>query len=103
MNNYQIIGKPNCLLGEGVYWDVFSRTVKQLDIEASEFLTVTLGEDGYAVEQLPQKGACMAQFEDGSFLFGMEDGVYTARGARIAKRDPSSGIRFNDGKVGPDG
>ena len=103
MNNYQIIGKPNCLLGEGVYWDAFSRTVKQLDIEASEFLTVTLGEDGYAVEQLPQKGACMAQFEDGSFLFGMEDGVYTARGARIAKRDPSSGIRFNDGKVGPDG
>ena len=103
MKNYQIIGKRGCLLGEGVYWDAFSGTIKQFDIEAKEFLSMTPHEDGYTVETLPQKGTCMAQFEDGSFLFGMEDGIYTARGARIALRDAASGVRFNDGKVGPDG
>ncbi len=103
MNEPKIIGKPNCLLGEGIFWDDIAGKIRQFDINSSELITITPNDGTYTVETLPQKGTCMAEFADGSFLYGMEDGVYDSRFARICLKEPITGARFNDGKAGPDG
>lgn len=103
MSNYRIIGKENCSLGEGPYWDAFAGKMRQFDIQNAEWLTVDLESGNYAAQKLDQMGCCMAQCRDGSYLLAMEDGIYTERMARLALKEPETGARFNDGKAGPDG
>ncbi len=103
MNNYKIIGKENCKLGEGPYWDAFAGNMRQFDIQNSEWITIDIESGEYSVEKLEQMGCCTAQCRDGSYLVAMEDGIYTERMARIALKDADTGARFNDGKAGPDG
>ena len=100
---YSVIGKQNCLLGEGPYWDAFAGKMRQVDINASQVITIDLANGDYGVKNMPQKTTCMAQLEDGSYLYGMEDGVYDEKGTLICKKDEGTGARFNDGKAGPDG
>ncbi len=103
MSNYKIIGKPNCALGEGPYWDAFAGKLRQFDINNKEWITVDVESGEYTIQKLEQMGCCTAQCTDGSYLVAMEDGIYTERMARVALKDTESGARFNDGKAGPDG
>ena len=103
MSNYKIIGKRNCLLGEGPYWDVFTGDMKQFDITAAQLITVDVETGDYTVKNLPQMGTCMAQLEDGSYLYALEDGIYDDQFRVICLKEPETGARFNDGKAGPDG
>ena len=100
---YRVIGKRNCLLGEGPYWDAFAGKMRQVDIHASQVITIDLENGDYCVKNMPQKATCMAQLEDGSYLYGMEDGIYDENFHLICKKDEGTGARFNDGKAGPDG
>ncbi len=99
----KIIGKKNCLLGEGPYWDAFAERMRQFDINSAEIIDIDLENGNTMLKPLPQRGTCMAQCEDGSFIFGMEDGVYREDGSLVCLKEPETGARFNDGKAGPDG
>ena len=100
---YRVIGKQNCLLGEGPYWDAFAGKMRQVDIDAKQVITIDLASGDYSVKNMPQKTTCMAQLEDGSYLYGMEDGIYGEKGDLICLKEEGTGARFNDGKAGPDG
>ena len=101
--DYRVIGKRNCLLGEGPYWDAFAGKMRQVDINAAEVITIDLVSGDYSVKKMPEKTTCMAHMEDGSYLYGMEDGIYDEKGTLVCKKEEGTGARFNDGKAGPDG
>ena len=103
MSDYRIIGKPHCQLGEGPYWDVMAGKMRQVDIDSSQIITVDIDSGDYTVKNCPQKPTCMAQTSDGSYIYAMEDGIYDEDMRLICMKDKQAGVRFNDGKAGPDG
>lgn len=100
------IHSANCIVGESPVWDHRSSCLYFVDIRGKCFYR-TDGVGGKSEKfPLPQQAGCMALCEDGSLLFGMEDGVYFwSEGAVRPAHVPAAvkGRRFNDGKVGPDG
>jgi len=103
MSDYRIIGKPHCQLGEGPYWDAFAGKMRQVDIDSAQIITVDVDSGDYSVNSCPQRPTCMAQTEDGGYIYAMGDGIYDESMCLICKKDENTGARFNDGKAGPDG
>lgn len=103
MSEYRIIGKRHCRLGEGPYWDFRCGRMMQVDIDDKQIISIDIDSGDYTVKICPQKPTCMAQTEDGSYIYAMEDGIYDQNMRLICKKEEGTGARFNDGKAGPDG
>ena len=98
-----LIGEYKALLGESPLWDEDNKLFRYLDIDNKKSVAVDLSNGKTTICDLPDKAGSMALVSDGSLVYAMVDGVYDDKFRLIAKREASSGIRFNDGKPSPDG
>ena len=99
----RLLDLPPCQLGEGPLWDEKEQCFLQLDITGKRLYRLWWTTGKTASQELPQMAGCVCLTAGGKLAFGMEDGVYSETGARLNREIPIPGVRFNDGKPGPDG
>lgn len=95
------------IVGECPLWDDEKKKLYHIDIRSRNLHVLDWETGKKKTLQLPQLIGSIALSLDGSLIGAMEDGIYyldEQGGAVIAHKPvPISGLRFNDGKVGPDG
>ena len=100
-----VVYSKNLEVGENPMWDFRREALWFIDIRGK---CVYKGEQGkFQKITLPQMVGCAAICENGDLLLGLEDGVYRMKSIGelmlAHQKIKIKGIRFNDGKVGPDG
>lgn len=101
--NITTIGARNAVLGEGPIWCAEKKCLYYVDIDGKKLHQVSWDNKELTSTELPQKTGCVSLTNDGKLLYAMEDGIYNHNFVLLHKKQKISGIRFNDGKVGPDG
>ena len=102
-SEFKIVGANNSTLGEGPIWCEEKKSLYYVDINGKKLHQVIWESKELITLDLPQKTGCVALTKDGKMVYAMEDGVYDSEFVLLHKKQKISGIRFNDGKVGPDG
>jgi sugar lactone lactonase YvrE len=93
-----------CELGESPLWHPQEQALYCVDIPGREVLRFRAGVA--EPDRWPQASepSCLALTDDGRVLVTRRDGLWVLNGERIAPPPyDASRLRFNDGKVGPDG
>ncbi len=105
--NLEVFSSENLLVGECPTWDEKKKLLYNVDIRGKCYYVTDYASGKKEKISVPQMLGCMALCEDGDLILSMEDGVYfrSAEGKLSFAHRPCDikGLRFNDGKVGPDG
>ena len=95
------------MVGEGPIWDSDNNKMIFLDILGECIFIADYPMGDIKKVDVGQMVGCMGLCENGDILLGMQDGVYrlNSNGEINLAHIPTEikGLRFNDGKVGPDG
>lgn len=93
-----------CVLGESPLWHPDEQVFYCVDIPGREVLRFRPGSPEPERWPQEQEPSCLAALEGGGLLLTRRDGLFRLNGERLAPPpyDPTR-LRFNDGKVGPDG
>lgn len=107
MSGLEILSSAKCIVGESPLWDEKNRELLMVDIQGRRLRKIewdTLKAKDIVLEQ---EVGFVVLSEDGSVIAGAEDGVYRIADdgefSRVSKPCKIKGLRFNDGKVAPDG
>lgn len=107
MSGLEILSSAKCIVGESPLWDEKKRQLLMVDIQGRRLRKIewdTLKAKDIVLEQ---EVGFVVLSEDGSVIAGAEDGVYRIADdrefSRVSKPCKIKGLRFNDGKVAPDG
>ena len=105
--NIEVISDALCIIGEGPLWDADNGRLYTVDIQGKRLRKIDWKSGKVTDTVLPQQTGFTALTDKGELLAGAEDGVYLVGEdgsfTRYSKPAPLKGMRFNDGKVGPDG
>lgn len=105
--NYELIVDARNATGESPVWDVAEQALYWVDIPAGQLHRWTAADSAHQSWQAPQMLACIARSANGSWIAGMEDGVYALTANAQGKLDSrllsavehgAEGMRFNDGR-----
>lgn len=101
----EVITDALCIIGEGPLWDADKGLLYTVDIQGKRLRTINFKSGEVTDRVLPQQIGFSAITDKGELLVGAEDGVYKINDGftRYSKPHTLKGMRFNDGKVGPDG
>ena len=107
MEDLDVISEHRNIAGECPLWDDENKKLYHVDIRGKKIYSLDW-ENGRSAEfPLPQQIGCIALVPDGSLLCAMEDGIYYLEDelnlTPAHQMISVAGVRFNDGKVGPDG
>ena len=107
MSGLEILSSAKCIVGESPLWDEKNRQLLMVDIQGRRLRKIewdTLKAKDIVLEQ---EVGFVVLSEDGSVIAGAEDGVYSidddGEFSHVSKPRKIKGLRFNDGKVAPDG
>ncbi len=103
----EIFDSRHMIVGECPTWDEKNKIFYHVDIRGKCFYKTDYASGRSEKFDAPQMLGCMALCEDGDLILSMEDGIYfrnqAGELALAHKLCHIKGLRFNDGKVGPDG
>jgi sugar lactone lactonase YvrE len=105
----QALGSHRCLLGESPLWHPTEQVLYAVDIPGRQVLRWRAGADVPDVWPQDAEPGCIAARASGGLLVARRDGLWvldTTTGAQTLLAPPPydpARLRFNDGKVGPDG
>jgi len=105
----QPLGSHRCLLGESPLWHPTEQVLYAVDIPGRQVLRWREGADVPDVWPQEAEPGCIAARAGGGLLVARRDGLWTldtTTGAQTLLAPPPydpARLRFNDGKVGPDG
>lgn len=103
----EIFDSRNMVVGECPTWDENNKLFYNVDIRGKCFYATDYVSGSSKKIEVGQLLGCMALCEDGDIILSMEDGIYfrNLHGDLSLAHNPCEikGMRFNDGKVGPDG
>lgn len=105
--NIQPLTSHRCELGESPLWHPVEQCLYCVDIPGREILRFRPGAE--APDRWPQESepSCLAVRADGGLLVTRRDGLWQFNEGQLTRLAPppydASRLRFNDGKVGPDG
>lgn len=101
--DFDIIGVKNSILGEGPIWCAQENCLYYLDIMGRKLHRVEWKTKEVRTKELPQMTGCIAFTKNCELIYAMENGIYNERFELLHKERRIEGIRFNDGKVAPNG
>lgn len=105
--NVELVTDALSIVAESPLWDEKNNILYYVDIQGKRLRAVNWSDGRISDLVLPQQIGCIAFDTDGNLIGGMEDGIYEIKSdgstRRINKPFKMSGLRFNDGKAGPDG
>ncbi len=103
----EVFDSRHMIVGECPTWDEKSKVFYNVDIRGKCFYATDYASGVSEKFEVSQMLGCMALCEDGDLILSMEDGIYfrNSCGELSLAHAPCEikGLRFNDGKVGPDG
>lgn len=95
------------IVAESPVWNERDRKLYYVDIQGKAFRSISWNDGKISDIILPWQPGCFAFDEENRPVFGAEDGIYRleddASFTKISKDYTMKGLRFNDGKAGPDG
>ncbi|WP_457418912.1 SMP-30/gluconolactonase/LRE family protein [Roseateles sp. P5_E7] len=109
LEDIQPLGSHRCLLGESPLWHPAEQVLYAVDIPGRQVLRWREGADAPDVWPQDAEPGCIAARASGGLLVARRDGLWTldtTTGAQTLLAPPPydpARLRFNDGKVGPDG
>lgn len=104
--NIELITDALCIVGEGPIFDEQNNRLLMLDIQGKRLRSIDWTTLKVSDTVLPQQTGFLFFDTNGNLYGGAEDGIYIIKDGefqRFSKPCPLKGMRFNDGKVGPDG
>jgi len=101
--NYDIIGIRNSFLGEGPVWCKEKNCLYYLDVSGKKLHAIDWETKEVITKELPQMAGCIALTKNSKLIYAMEDGIYNEDFELLHEKEEILGIRFNDGKVAPNG
>ena len=103
----ELVTDAICVVAESPIWNERDKKLYYVDIQGKRMRTVSLETNEISDMVLPQQIGCLAFDEDNNPICGMEDGIYRINidqsMTKLNRPFVMKGIRFNDGKIGPDG
>jgi len=108
-SDIQPLGSHRCLLGESPLWHPTEQVLYAVDIPGRQVLRWREGADAPDIWPQDAEPGCIAARASGGLFVARRDGLWTldtATGVQTLLSPPpydSTRLRFNDGKVGPDG
>lgn len=107
MRSLELITDARCIVGEGPIWDSLNGRLLMVDIQGKRMRSIDWQSGRISETLLQQQTGFLFLGDKGEICGGAEDGVYKIESdgsfSEICKPESIKGIRFNDGKVGPDG
>lgn len=95
------------IVAESPVWNERDRRLYYVDIQEKAFRSVSWSDGSISDIILPQQVGCFAFDEENRPILGTEDGIYRLEAdsslTKLNKDFTMKGLRFNDGKAGPDG
>lgn len=102
----EIITDALCIIGEGPVYDEVNKKLYMTDINGKRFRTIDWATLKVEDRVMPEQVGFIFLGDKGQVYCGAETGIYEITGDMFKKiNNPFNlkGLRFNDGKVGPDG
>ncbi len=102
----KIITDARCIIGEGPVWDDRKNIIYMTDIEGKRFRTIDYKTLVVEDRIMPEKIGFIFLGANDKIYCGAETGIFEITNGKfdpINKPYKFKGLRFNDGKVGPDG
>ncbi len=107
MSGLEILSSAKCIVGESPLWDEKNRQLLMVDIQGRRLRKIEWDTHKVYDTVLEQEVGFVVLGESGAVIAGAEDGVYRIADdgefSRVSKPCKIKGLRFNDGKVAPDG
>ncbi|RMH39233.1 MAG: SMP-30/gluconolactonase/LRE family protein [Gammaproteobacteria bacterium] len=113
LTNVTCVWPANALLGEGPLWEPEQSALWWVDIRAPALHRWCLRSGARARWMLPEWIGCLAITDRGDLLLALRSGLHLAKRPRAGRPlslkliasfpEPNERLRFNDGKVAPDG
>lgn len=106
MKKLELITDALCIVGEGPVYDEKNNRLLMLDIQGKRLRSIDWSTLEVSDTVLPQQIGFLFFDEQGALYGGGEDGIYKIVNGKLQKFSLDcnvKGMRFNDGKVGPDG
>ena len=105
--NVELVTDALSIVAESPVWDQHNKLLYYVDIQGKRLRKLDWNNAKISDLVIPQQIGCIALDANGDIVGGLEDGVYRIdkNGSLkiINKPFNMEGIRFNDGKAGPDG
>lgn len=107
MTDIRPLGEHACLLGESPLWHPLEAALYCVDIPSREILRWRAGQSEPERWLQDSEPSCVAAHADGGLLVTRRDGLFRFIDGHLSRLAPPpydpTRLRFNDGKVGPDG
>lgn len=105
-SHLELVTDALSVLGESPVWDDRSRCLYYVDLNGKRLRRLDVSSGAVSDTVLPEQAGCVVLGQSGEIILGMQSGVYMLTGGtpeKLNKPFKMEGIRFNDGKAGPDG
>lgn len=107
MSGLEILSPAKCIVGESPLWDEKNRQLLMVDIQGRRLRKIKWDTLKTYDTVLEQEIGFVVLGKSNNVIAGAEDGVYCVADdggfSRVSKPCKIKGLRFNDGKVAPDG